>query len=104
MYDGAPSLRLKVVLECLLENRKSKVEVLDWPGNSSYLNPIENLWSYIKNKVAKKQPSSAKELITAIKEVWVKQISTKYILCITSKKYTQAVAAVVSEKGGHTKY
>ena len=47
---------------------KRKIEVLDWPGNNPNLKPIENLWSYIKNKEAKKQPSSAKELVNAIKE------------------------------------
>ena len=31
----------------------------------------------MKNKVAEKQPSSAKELVTPIKETWVKKMSTK---------------------------
>ena len=51
MHDRAPCHRSKVVLENLW---KSKVEVLDWLENSPDLNPIENLWSYIKNKVAEK--------------------------------------------------
>ena len=29
----------------------------------------------MKNKVAQKQPSSAKEFVTTIKEVWMKEIS-----------------------------
>ena len=75
MRDGAPCHRSKVVLEYLW---KSKVEVLDWPENSPDLNPIENLWNYMKSKVEEKQPSRVKKLVTAIKEVWVKEISTEY--------------------------
>ena len=72
IHDRAPCHRSKVVSDYLW---KSKVEVLDWPRNSPDLNPIENLWSYMKNKVAEKQLFSAKELVAAIKEVWLKEIS-----------------------------
>ena len=85
MHDGAPYHGLKVVLKYLW---KSKVEVLVWPGNSPDLNPIESLQSYTKDKVAEKQPSSAKEFVTAIKEVWVKEISTEYCALLV-KKYAQ---------------
>ena len=37
--------------------------VLDCSGNSPDLKPIENLKSYMKNKVAEKQPSNAKEVV-----------------------------------------
>ena len=75
--------RLKVVLEYL---QKSMVKVFDLPGNTPDLNPIVTLWSYIMNKVEEKQPSSTKELVTAIKEVWEKKIST---YCALVKKYAQ---------------
>ena len=82
---------------------KSNVKVFDWPGNCPYLNPIENLWSYIKNKVAEKQPFSARELVTAVKKVSVEEISTDY--CASLVKFMPSrLAAVVREKGGQTKY
>ena len=56
---------------------KSKVEVLHWSGHSPDLNPIKNLWSYIKYKLAENQPSRAKEPVTAIKKVLAKEISTE---------------------------
>ena len=70
------------------------MEVFYWPGNSPDLNPIENLWSYTKNKVVEKQPSSAKELVTAIKEVWVKEISIEYQASLV-KSMPSHLAAVV---------
>ena len=57
MQDGAPCHRSKVAMTFLAENG---IKVLDWPVNSPDLNPIENLWTNMKNKVAEKHPSSAK--------------------------------------------
>ena len=59
MHDRAPCPRSKVFSEYLW---KSKVKVLDWRGNRSDLNPVKNLWDYIKKKVAEKQPLGAKNL------------------------------------------
>jgi transposase len=69
MHDGAPCHRSRVVQGYLAEKN---IQVLEWPGNSPDLNPIENLWSVMKQKVSEKQPSSLKSLEQAIKEVWVK--------------------------------
>ena len=57
----------------------------------------------MNNKVAEKQSSSAKKLVTAIKEVWVKEISTEYCASLIKSKPSHH-AAVVQEKGEHTKY
>ena len=45
-----------------------RIESRFWigPGNSPDFNPIENLWTNIKNKVAEKHPSSAKDLVKVI--------------------------------------
>ena len=72
MQDGAPCHRSKIAKTFRAENR---IKVLDWLGNSPNLNPIENLWTNMKNNVAEKHPSSAKDLVKVIKEMWVKEIS-----------------------------
>ena len=41
--------------------------MFDWPGYSTDLNPIENLWAILKDKVADEHPTSAKDLEMAIK-------------------------------------
>ena len=71
MQDGAPCHRSKVAKNFL----DSNIDLLEWPGNSPDLNPIENLCTNMKNKVSEKRSLSGAELAKAIKEVWVKEIS-----------------------------
>jgi transposase len=66
MHDGAPCHKSRTVWNYLTAEQ---IPVLDRPGNNPDLNPIENLWCIVKNKVADKQPSSAKALVEAIKNV-----------------------------------
>ncbi len=44
--------------------------VLDWPANSSDLNPIENLWGIVKRKMRDTRPNNADELKATVKETW----------------------------------
>ena len=81
MQDGAPCHRSKVATEFL---KKNKISVLEWPANSRDVNPIENMWTIMKDKVAYKQPSSAENLRQAIKDVWVTEITQEYCESLVS--------------------
>ena len=100
MQDGVPCHHSKVAKNFLDSNN---INLCKWPGNSPDLNPIENLWTNMKNKVSEKQPLSGAELVKAIKEVWVKEISKKYCQSLI-KSMPKRIKAVIKNRGGHTKY
>uniref|UniRef100_A0A8C1LG47 Tc1-like transposase DDE domain-containing protein n=1 Tax=Cyprinus carpio TaxID=7962 RepID=A0A8C1LG47_CYPCA len=42
--------------------------ILDWPGNSPDLYPIENLWSVFKRRVGKQKPTNCDQFPRTNKE------------------------------------
>lgn len=82
---------------------RSKINYIkDWPAQSPDLNPIENLWSYLKNQLGKHTPRSVEELWTRVEEEFhaipnsfiqklYDSVPKRYKLCLFNK-------------GSHTKY
>jgi transposase len=65
-------------------------EVIDWPANSPDLNPIENLWSIVKNHVEKRMPADVSELRQYLVEEWEKiPSSTLYNLVSSMNRRCQ---------------
>jgi transposase len=60
--DNAPCHTARTTMRWFEENN---VQLLDWPSNSPDLNPIENLWAYLKTKL-KGYPTKPK----SIKQLW----------------------------------
>ena len=58
---------------------QQEFQVMDWPGNSPDLNPIENVWAEMKRKLKKDHMiTSLPLLIRAIKMMWVRDLPPKY--------------------------
>ena len=73
--DNAPCHVSKVSKAFLTEK---KIEIMDWPANSPDLSPIENLWGFLKVKVAKRSPATVSDLKMILKEEW-ENISLEYL-------------------------
>ena len=49
LQDGAPCHRAKVVTKWFAD--RPNIQLIKWPGNSPDLNPIENVWSWMKSQL-----------------------------------------------------
>nr|pir transposase - fruit fly (Drosophila melanogaster) transposon element S [Drosophila melanogaster] len=78
-------------------------KVIDTPPQSPDLNPIENLWAYLKKKVAKRGPKTRQQLMAAIIEEWEK-IPLEYDLKKLIHSMKKRLQLVAKANGGHTKY
>ena len=67
MQDNAPVHTSKANLKFL---RDSGVNVLPWPGQSPDLNPIENLWQFLKHKVQGRRFHNCDELFETLQRLW----------------------------------
>ena len=101
LQDGAPCHKSKVVMESL---KKEKFTIIDWPGNSPDLNPIENCWSYMKAKLKDDASvTSIPKLIAAIKKMWVKELPQEYFKKL-AHSMPRRIQEVISSHGSMTKY
>ena len=68
MQDGASCHTPKLVINSF---EFCNVKLLTpWPGNSQDLNPIENLWAFIKHQLKDRDTSSLPCLQNAIQKIW----------------------------------
>lgn len=100
MHDGAPCHRSKIVTQWL----ESKfIRVLEWPGNSPDCNPIENLWTILKDHVASMRPTSLEHLKDCIKLAWTTKITPEYCSSLVHSM-PRRMAEVIKQKGYQTHY
>ena len=52
-----------------LEDRE--IPIWEWPGNSPYLNPIENAWNLIKEQCTRESANSTTDLNEMLTDLWV---------------------------------
>jgi len=98
--DGAPCHTAK---KCMTWFKENKVKLLDWPGNSPDLNPIENLWARLKRTVSAKRPSNKRELVEAIINSWFHIISANDLERLVDSM-PRRCQAVIRSKGYPTRY
>jgi hypothetical protein len=100
-HDNDPKHTAKSVKEYL---NKQEYQVMLWPAQSPDLNPIENLWSFIKNKIySYETPASGlKELFSRVEIEWEK-IPAEFLQSLY-ESMPKRMAQVIKAKGRWTKY
>ena len=100
MEDNAP-VHKKV---CIPVRTKLGMTVLEQPPNSPDLNPIENIWSYMKDIIGKDygEVSSVAEMKRIVRSMWENFKDEQQDKLIES--LPERIAIVIAVKGGSTRY
>ena len=80
------------------------IQVLQWPGNSPDVNPIENLWAIVKKRLRNHDCTCKDKLISAIIKIWYHDEELKNMCSILVDSMPQRVQCILKAKGGHIKY
>ena len=72
----------------------------EWPPNSPDLNPIENVWSILKERISEKNPLTKQQLIDVAQQEWddIPQQQIQNII----KSLPSRLETVIRKKGDHT--
>lgn len=99
MQDNASIHKAHATIELL--NQMGLIRI-DWPANSPDLNPIENLWSMLKDRIGKHFPKTREEVITAVQQEWDSLKDFDMATFVSSIK--ERCQAVIDAEGGHTRW
>lgn len=97
--DLAPCHSARSTVRFLQEKR---IRILPWAGNSPDLNPIENVWGWVQNRLPRQLPRNKDDLFERIRATWDK-VPLAYIRTLF-RSMPKRVAAVITAKGGATDY
>ena len=99
--DLAPCHRAKKVNTLLSEKG---IRLLDWPGNSPDLNPIENLWAIVKLEAQNRDCTTIEKMTQAIINIWFSEPKMKHHCSKLVDSMPKRVKEVIRKRGGHIKY
>ena len=100
MQCGAPTQTAAATQQWCQRNLPAFWPKEEWPGNSPDLNPIENLWSFLQDKLDKLAPSTSIPSLTRnLKCAW-QNISPDVLNNLVSSMPIR-MEAVIKMNGGH---
>ena len=82
--------------------KSANVTILDWPGNSPDLNPIENCWDYLKNHLTTEVSTSTLTLKEGKVKLW-HDLGKDYLANLTTSM-PRGLPTSNQEQGGKIKY
>ena len=100
MQDGASVHTAKIVKKWFADNN---IQILEWPPQSPDLNPIENLWSFMKYSLQDYDTGSIPKLKAALLELWTQGLQMDTFIKF-SDSLPKRIKEVLDAKGGATSY
>ncbi|XP_011269952.1 hypothetical protein CAOG_09039 [Capsaspora owczarzaki ATCC 30864] len=101
MHDNAPCHKRKDVAKWFETNQ---ITVLDWPANSPDLNPIENAWNMVKNKIYQEREIKSKAALWERFQAVYEEVLTPEVCRDLISSMPRRIQAVIDANGGYTKY
>ncbi len=101
MDDNAPG---HAAIDTRIKLQELGIERLPWPPASPDLNPIENIWQIIKQKLRKYTPAITKvaDLQATVQKEW--DAIDWYCILKLIETMIARIQAVLAANGGHTKW
>lgn len=87
---------------CRQELAHNNIDWLEQPPQSPDLNPIENLWGTLKDRVAARRPRTVRSLKACIESEWKKLGMAELLPLVNSM--SGRLRQVIGSEGGRTKY
>ena len=75
-----------------------------WPGNSPDLNPIENVWSWMKRQLKEAPCTNLEQLKREILELWCQKMEDCEYLRNLVESMPRRLEEVIQREGAMTKY
>ena len=99
MQDNTPCHKTMVVMNFL---KAENITVIDWPPQSSDLNPFENVWKTLGERSKARNPKTTEQLLKALQEEWNKITRQDINKLISS--CSRRCQSVIEANWLHTKY
>ena len=99
--DQAPCHRSKKSTQHL---ESKGIQVLEWPGNSPDLAPIETLWAILKSRLRKEDVSTKQKLISSVLRLWHHDERIKESCAKLAEGMPKRIEELIQNRGGHIRY
>ena len=103
LQDSAPCHKSKIVKKWFDDH--PAITLIKWPGNSPDLNPIENMWIWMKNQLKESSRcTNLQELRQEILKLWAEKMNNIQYLRNLVESMPRRLQDVIERDGGCTKY
>ena len=99
--DNATCHKAKLTKQFLQNN---EIQVMEWPPYSPDLNPIENLWAILKQKLSQNGYSTKSELVNNVRRIWEEDADIRRHCHTLSDSMCNRIRKCIQNKGGPISY
>jgi hypothetical protein len=100
MHDNAPAHRARIIQQYF---QSHSIRTLSWPPNSPELNPIENVWGIITQRLLSANLTTTDQLWNRVQQIWASEITPQLCQHLIDSMPTR-IQQVLQSNGGPINY